>query len=94
MIEDGGTEGEQYWPSYHYLVGYLKLEAGAIPEAIEHLKQTDLTDPFHKLLLARAYDKSGDRTNAQKLYKEITEYNQLTLERALAYPEAKKKLKA
>jgi len=28
------------------------------------------------------------------MYKEITEFNQLTLERALAYPEAKKKLKA
>lgn len=94
MIEDGGKEGEQFWPSYHYLAGYLKLEAGDYAKAIEELKQTDLTDPFHKLLLARAYEKIGEVANAQKLYKEITEFNQLTLERALAYPEAKKKLKA
>lgn len=94
MIEDGGKEGEQFWPAYHYLAGYLKLEAGDYAKAVEELKQTDLTDPFHKLLLARAYEKSGDAANAQKLYKEITEFNQLTLERALAYPEAKKKLKA
>src|SRR5262249_13454334 len=94
MIEDGGKEGEQYWPSYHYLAGYLKLESGDYAKAVEELKQTDLTDPFHKLLLARAYEKTGDSASAQKLYKEITEFNQLTLERALAYPEARKKLKA
>lgn len=94
MIEDGGKDGEQFWPAYHYLAGYLKLEAGDYAKAVEELKQTDLTDPFHKLLLARAYEKSGDGASAQKMYKEITEFNQLTLERALSYPEAKKKLKA
>jgi tetratricopeptide (TPR) repeat protein len=94
MIEEGGEPGKQFWPSYHYLAGYLKLEAGDYPQAIEHLKQTDLSDPFHKLLLARAYDKSGDQANAQKLYKEITEFSQVTIERAIAFPEAKKKLKA
>ena len=94
MIEDGGKDGEQFWPAYHYLAGYLKLEAADYAKAVEELKQTDLTDPFHKLLLARAYEKSGDGVSAQKMYKEITEFNQLTLERALAYPEAKKKLKA
>jgi tetratricopeptide (TPR) repeat protein len=94
MIEDGGKEGEQFWPAYHYLAGYLKLEAGDYAKAVEELKQTDLNDPFHKLLLARAYEKSGDQTSAQKLYKEITQFNQLTLERALSYPEARKKLKA
>jgi hypothetical protein len=72
----------------------LKLESGEFQKAVEELKQTDLTDPFHKLLLARAYEKTGDTASAQKLYKEITEFNQLTLERALSYPEAKKKLKA
>jgi tetratricopeptide (TPR) repeat protein len=94
MIEEGGKDGEQFMPAYHYLAGYLKLEAGDYAKAVEELKQTDLTDPFHKLLLARAYEKNGDSANAQKLYKEITDFNQLTLERALAYPEAKKKLKA
>jgi len=94
MIEDGGKDGEPFWPSYYYVTGYLKLEAGDYAKAIEELKKTDLTDPFHKLLLARAYEKSGDGASAQKLYKEITEFNQLTLERALSYPEAKKKLKA
>jgi len=94
MIEQGGEDGKQFWPSYHYIAGYLKLEAGKTDEALEHLKQQDMTDPFHKLLLARAYEKAGNTAEAQKLYKEITEFSQVTLERALAYPEAKKKLKA
>ena len=94
MIEEGGEDGKQFWPSYHYIAGYLKLEAGDTAAALEHLKQTDLTDPFHKLLLARAYDKAGDQAAAQKLYKEITEFKGVTIERAIAFPEAKKKLKA
>jgi tetratricopeptide (TPR) repeat protein len=94
MIEENGKEGEAFWPSYHYIAGYLKLEAGDYNKAIEHLKQTDLTDPFHKLLLARAYEKAGDQASAQKLYKEIVSFNGINLERALSYPEAKKKLKS
>ena len=93
MIEKGGERGKDFWPSYHYIAGYLKLESGDYAKAIEHLKQTDLNDVFHKLLLARAYDKSGDQANAQKLYKEIVDSTQNNLERALSYPEAKKKLK-
>ena len=94
MIDEGGKDGEPFVPAYHYLAGYIRLEAGDFAQAIEHLKQSDLSDPFRKLLLARAYEKSGDAANAQKLYKEITEFNQLTFERALSYPEARKKLKA
>ncbi|MCA1612970.1 MAG: tetratricopeptide repeat protein [Acidobacteria bacterium] len=93
MIDEHGEAGKQYLPAYHYIAGYLKLEGGDHAKAIEHLKQADLNDVFHKLLLARAYDKAGDAANAQKLYKEITEYNQINLERALAVPEARKKLK-
>ncbi|HET9531336.1 MAG TPA: tetratricopeptide repeat protein [Blastocatellia bacterium] len=93
MIDEGGEQGQQFLPAYHYIVGYLKLEARDYPKAIEHLKQADMNDPFHKLLLARAYEKAGDQQSAQKLYKEIVGFNQVTLERALSYPEAKKKLK-
>ncbi len=90
MIEGGGKEGEQYWPAYHYLAGYIKLESGDYKTAIEHLEQSDLTDPFHKLLLARAHLKSGDKARAVKLSEEIVKFNTNNIERALAYPEAKK----
>jgi tetratricopeptide (TPR) repeat protein len=93
MIDEGGERGQQFMPAYHYIAGYLKLEGGDNAKALEHLKQADQNDLFHKLLLARAYERTGDAAAAQKLYKEIVESRQINLERALAYPEAKKKLK-
>jgi tetratricopeptide (TPR) repeat protein len=94
MIEDGGKAGEQYWPSFHYLAGYVLLEKGDYQAAIEHLKQADLTEPFpfHKVLLARAYMKSGNKEEALKLYGEIVKTTTNNIERALSYPEAKKVL--
>jgi tetratricopeptide (TPR) repeat protein len=92
MIDEGGEDGKQYVPAYHYLAGYLKLEAGDYPAAIEHLKQADKDDPFHQLLLARAYEKAGDKENAKKVYGEVAAFRVNNLERALSYPEARKKL--
>jgi len=94
MIEDGGKEGEQYWPAYHYLAGYIKLESGDYQAAIEHLKQSDLTDPFQKLLLARASLKTGDKAQATRLSEEIVKSTTNNIERALSYSEAKKILAA
>ncbi len=93
MIEDAGEPGKQYWPAYYYMAGYLKLEAGDYKTALELLKQSNPTDEFHLLLLARAYEKAGDRENAMKTYKAIVDSKQVNIERALAYPEAKRKLK-
>jgi tetratricopeptide (TPR) repeat protein len=94
MIEAGGEEGKQFWPAYHYMAGYLKLEAGDYKAAVEHLKQSDIAnDDFHRLLLARAYEKAGDRENAMKTYQSIVDSRALGIERALSYGEAKKKVK-
>lgn len=90
MIEEGGKEGEQFWPSYHYLAGYIKLESNDYKTAIEHLEQSNLADPFHKVLLARANIKGGDKKYARQLAEEIVKFNTNSIERALAYPEAKK----
>src|SRR6185436_19664882 len=76
MIDEGGEEGKQYVPSYHYMAGYLKLEAGDAAAAVEHLKQADPNgDPFRKLLLARAYERTGDKASARKAYEEIVAFN-------------------
>ena len=94
MIEDGGEPAKQFWPAYHYLAGYLKLEAGQYDAAIEHLKQADGDDPFHTLLLGRAYEKAGNKAEARKAYEKVVASQAPGLERALAYPEAKRKLAA
>ena len=67
---------------------------GDYPAAIEHMKQANLADPFHLLVLARAYEKAGDTANAKKYYQAIVDNNDIGIERALAYPEAKRKLKS
>jgi tetratricopeptide (TPR) repeat protein len=92
MIDDAGDGGRQYLQAWHYLAGYLKLEAGDAQAAVAELKQANPQDPFHNLLLARAYERAGDQENAQRAYRAVTESEQNGLERALAFPEARRKL--
>jgi tetratricopeptide (TPR) repeat protein len=92
MIDDGGEAGKQYVPAWHYLAGYLKLEAGDPAAAIAELTQIEQRDPFQELLLARAYEKKGARTDAQTAYRAVVDSRQNNIERALAFAEAKRKL--
>ncbi len=92
MIDDGGEAAKQYVQAWHYLAGYLQLEKGDFKAAADELKQANPDDPFHQLLLARAYEKLGAKDDAQKSYKKVVDSQQNGLERALAYPEARKKL--
>lgn len=94
MIEDGGEPAKQYLPAYHYLAGYLMLEKGDAPKAIEHLKQANPDDPFHTLLLGRAYEKTGDKAEAKKAYSRVVASSANGLERALAFREAASKAKS
>lgn len=91
MIEEGGEPAKQYWPAYHYLAGYVKLEAGDYAQAVEHLEQADQKNPFDTLLLARAYEKLGQKEEAKKTYQRVVESQWPGIERPLAYREAKKK---
>jgi tetratricopeptide (TPR) repeat protein len=94
MIEDGGEPAKQYWPAYHYLAGYLKLEAGEYDKAAEHLKQSDMDNPFDVLLLARSMEKLGRVDEAKAAYKKIVESGWPGIERPLAFPEAKRRLQS
>ncbi len=90
MIEEGGERGKRFWTSYHYLAGYIELEAGNAAAAAKHLQQANLSDVFHKMLLARAVYQLGEKQHALKLYEEILQSRRNSVERALAYPEAKR----
>jgi tetratricopeptide (TPR) repeat protein len=92
MNDEGGEPAKQYVPAWHYLAGYLKLEAGDPGAAIAELKQIERRDPFQELLLARAYEKAGNGAEARKVYRAVLDSKQNSIERALAYPEAKRKL--
>jgi tetratricopeptide (TPR) repeat protein len=92
MIDDAGEAGKQYVPAWHYLAGYLKLEAGDHAAAVAELTQIEQRDPFQELLLARAYEGTGARSEARKAYRTVVESQQNGLDRALAYAEARRKL--
>jgi tetratricopeptide (TPR) repeat protein len=95
MIDGGGDAATRYLPSYHYLAGYVKLEAGDARVALEHLEQASASgDAFRTLLLARAHEKLGRTNEARRLYREIVEAKDLDIERALSYAEAKARLAA
>ena len=92
MILAGGEEGRQFWPAYHYVAGYAKLEAGENEAALEHLLQADPKNPFDVLLLARAYEKTGRKDEARKAYQKVIDSQWAGIERPLAFAEAKKKV--
>jgi len=94
MIDEAGEDGKQYETAYHYLAGYCKLEAGETEAAIEHLEKADPNDPFQRLLLARAYEKADRKAEARKAYEQVRAATTNNLERALSFPEARRKLSA
>jgi len=94
MIIQGGEAGRQYWPAYHYVAGYAKLEAGDYPAALEHLLQGDPKNPFDLVLLARAYEKVGRTKEAKETYQKVLDSQWAGIERPLAFPEAKRRVSA
>lgn len=92
MIDDAGEAGRPYLPAWHYLAGYLKLEAGDAAAAIAELTLIEQRDPFQELLLARAHERAGAREEARRAWRAVVDSRQNGLERALAYPEARAKL--
>jgi Tfp pilus assembly protein PilF len=74
------------------LAGYVKLEAGEYAQALEHLKQADPNNPFDIMLLARTFEKLGQKDEARKAYQKVVDSQWAGIERPLAYPEAKRKL--
>jgi len=93
MIESNGAAGAEYWPSYYYLAGYIKLESGEFHEALKHLQQADQDDYFIKFLLARAYEGAGEKDRARTTLEEIVNTPEPDFERALIYNDAARKLK-
>jgi len=93
MIEAGGEAGKQYLPAYHFLAGYVKLEAGDAKAAVEHLEQAGAQhDPHRTLLLSRAYEKLGEREKAREGYRTVLERRGGGLESSISYPEARARL--
>jgi tetratricopeptide (TPR) repeat protein len=77
---------------YPYLTGYVAFYGGNYKSAIEELQKADQKDPFILVLLAQAYEKSGDKSEAMKYYRQVLTINSHNPTNAFARPLAKKKL--
>jgi tetratricopeptide (TPR) repeat protein len=90
-ILDKGTNPQQalFLP---YLEGYVAFYTGDTKAAIAALQKADQRDPFILVLLAQAYEKSGDKTQATEYYRKVLASNNHGPTNAFARPIAKKKL--
>jgi tetratricopeptide (TPR) repeat protein len=77
---------------YPYLTGYVAFYTGDYKTAIADLQKADQRDALNLLLLAEAYEKSGDAAQAKTYYQKVLEVNTHNPTNAFARPAAKKKL--
>lgn len=90
-ILDKGTNPQQA-PFFPYLEGYVACYLGDTKAAIAALQRADQRDPFILVLLAQAYEKSGDKAQAVEYYRKVLAVNSHNPTNAFARPIAKKKL--
>ena len=77
---------------YPYLTGYVAFYLGDYKTAISDLQKADQRDPLILALLAEAYEKSGDASQAMAHYHKVLASNAHNPANAFARPLAKKKL--
>jgi len=90
-VLDKGTNPEQA-PFFPYLAGYVAFYAGDVQTATAELAKANQNDPFIMCLLAQAYEKQGDRTRADDLYRKALASAAHNPPGAYARPLAKQKL--
>ena len=79
---------------YPYLMGYVAFYNQDFKSAISELQKADQRDPLNLVMLAEAYEKSGDAAHAKEYYRKVLEINVHNPTNASARPLAKKKLES
>lgn len=82
-------EQQQFYP---YIVGYVAFYTGDYKTAIEQLQKAFQEDALNLVLLAQAYEKSGDAAKAKEYYHKVLAVNSHNPTNAFARPLARKKV--
>jgi tetratricopeptide (TPR) repeat protein len=90
ILDKGKIPDQQRF--YPYLTGYVAFYTGDYKTALAELQKADQKDPFILVLLAQAYEKTGNQSEATKYYKQVLTINSHNPTNAFARPLAKKKL--
>lgn len=91
-ILDRGVIDPQQAQFFPYLKGYVEFYTGDTKSAIADLQQANQRDPFILVLLGQAYDKSGDKAQAETCYRKVLQSNIHNPTNAFARPVAREKL--
>lgn len=59
----------------HALRGYVALAKGEAEAAVGHLEKSSLANPYNRYQLAQANEAVGDAEAADRLYREVADYN-------------------
>ncbi len=89
LDQSKNADQQRFFP---YLTGYVAFYGGNYKSAIEELQKADQKDPFILVLLAQAYAKTGNQSEATKYYKQVLTINSHNPTNAFARPLAEKKL--
>lgn len=92
-LVEKGTNPEQAI-QYPYLAGYVDFYLKDYAGAIAELQKADARDPFIQVLLAQAFEKSGQGAAAREHYTKVLESNAHSPNNAFARPLARRKLGA
>lgn len=76
---------------FPYLTGYIALYGGDAKTALAELRKARQDDPFIQVLMAQAYEKLGDREQADALYRKAASTTAHNPPAAFAQPLARKK---
>ena len=90
LLDKGTNEDQRI--QYPYLAGYVALYAKDYQTAIAELQKADQRDPFILMLIAQAYEKSGDMARARECYSQVLASNAHNPNNAFARPLARKKI--
>jgi len=90
LLDKGGNPDQLI--QYPYLRGYVDFYLGDVAGAIAELRQADQEDPFILMLLAQAFEKTGDAGGARDYYRKVLDSSSHAVTSALARPRARQKL--
>ncbi len=90
ILDKGGNPDQTVF--YPYIVGYVAFYGEDYKAAIAELQKANQKDPFVLILLAQAYEKSGDNVKATQYYKQVLTINSHSPTNAFARPLAELKV--
>ncbi len=79
LLQKAGADNNKFqvWLA-HEVIGMIAMKEKNYKKAIDEFKKANLQNPYTYYRLAMAYDRNGDKTEAQKYYKQAANFNALT----------------